>query len=412
MIGFFQYQGMKIIFLPIVLVTFGYAVWRSNYSEQSSQAHSPKSSTWSMMTVLIVCVSVFGWFLFRTAISPDTTRTQSDLIFSQKSTIAAQVDTQRQQALASPLSNLFSNKYLFIGQQFGLQYLASFNLNQLFLTGEPLRNPFSVWKWGMFYPFDLLLISFGWFVLARDKKRLPEFVFLLLLLLIAPLPSAINGKGIWIMFRSSLMIPVLLIVAGTGLAELLKRVHFSFSYIIVGIYLVGVTMFGYEYFFKYPIYGTEGKYFAERIISSYIQRQPAKVDQILVLADEPKFVYEALLTYGSLINQTTLEQVRSSFVTEQFAVNKTLVKNDCVPSLTSDNQVIIGNAATPRCGELAQANPLAIASLLDSGAHYFIYNDTLCSGYSLNRYPRVNGSRLEIESLSDAEFCQTFITRD
>ena len=47
----------------------------------------------------------------------------------------------------------------------------------------------------------------------------------------------------------------------------------------------------------------------------------------------------------------------------------------------------------------------------DGGGVFNIYNDKVCSGYTLKRYPyNLQFSDFAVEKLSKEKFCQTFIT--
>lgn len=419
-LGFFQYQGMKVVFVPMVLATCVYAL----IADREQQRTTRPALIRQMLPLCIIAVTsvlLMASYLTRTVLNPDTLRASSDLIFSDRATNAALVDTDRQQAIASPFTSFFSNKAVTMSKRFAEQYLASFNPTHLFLTGEPLRNPFSVWKWGMFHLLDVVLIALGCIYLAQSKSHRWTGVFLLILLLIAPLPSALNAKGLWVMFRSALMIPVFILIAGFGAQYVLTHWSTWMKWSFAGAYVMTLLFFGFEYFYKYPVYGTQGIYFAERVIASYIQRTPS-TKRVLVLADEPQFVYEALLLFTNGVQKETLPDVQNAFRSKSFTMAHWQVRNTCFdPSEVQEDTIVISAAANPDCPGDQQVSgdasknafpQTAIPSLLDSGALFSIHNDVVCGGHDLGRFSHVTQNVFAVDTLDDAMFCQSFITRE
>ncbi len=408
LVGFFQYQGLKIVLLPltVVLLLFEYA-WQSSIKKRSISNFYPNIA----LGLGVVLVTVY--FLLTLSGQSASSRA-SDTIFSDP-TIAAQVQVQRQQTIVNPVVQLFNNKFTVVGQTFLSNYLASFNINQLFNTGESLRNPFSVWSKGMFYPLDLVLIVVGFFALYSVKKTRPFAIMLLLLILIAPLPSAINAKGLWIMFRSSLYVPVFVLLAGAGVSYLITK-HKLIALLVMTIYMLFVSSFFYEYFFRYPTIGTSGNYFSERIVASYLKRNAGL--STVVLVDEKQFVYNALLHFNQLISPATLGEIKKSYQSDTYSIGSISIDNRCVSTTEIlSGTTVIAAAHIPFCVEshspIVEVAPFtsAIQSLIDSGEQFIIYNDPLCSSYQLGSSSHVTTDVFAIESLSDKEFCENFFAQ-
>lgn len=417
-LGFFQYQGLKIIFVPFVFLSILYVWLNEQLTFADMKKKTKRSTLLSLGFVAIAAVLLMGWYTVRTLTRPDTGRSQSDLITSDKGKITSWVDVERQQAIETDVAHLFSNKFTVVLNQFAQQYVASFNPVPLFITGEPLRNPFSVWKWGMFYALDALLVLLGIYAVTTHPKLRPAAWFLLGLLVIAPLPSAINGKGLWVMFRASLLVPAFIVLAGLGLTSLMSRRRAIVAWLCIGLYALSVARFGYEYFYKYPVYGTQGKYFAERVISSYTSRNASQ--PVLILADEPKFMFESLLTYTNAITPSAMPAIQHSFQTDHYAVAQVSVENRCVDlNEVATGKIIIADSSIPLCNDHADAQALLsratithIPSLLDSGSLYTVYNDQLCGGFALDRYSHVDTDVFAVEQLSTQQFCESFFTRE
>lgn len=422
LLGFFQYQGLKIVFLPVVILTTLYVFFDQKPDNSSVKQHLRSHAAFPLWIVAIVASVWMSGYLVRMVLNPDTKRAQSDLIFSDRAKNTALVDTDRQQSLTTRLTPVFSNKAQVVGRRFLEQYAASYNPTQLFVTGEPLRNPFSVWKWGMFHALDAILLLVGCIALSQTKKYRWVGLLLLGLAVCAPLPSAINSKGLWVMFRSSLMIPTLLLIMAFGVQHMIKHWPKICIAVFAAAYLVSVSAFLYEYFYKYPVYGTQGSYFAEKLIANYIKRTP-EGSKVVVLANEPLFVFESLLTFTNAITPHTVTAIQSAFRNGEYQVANWGVQSRCLDVSQHDaSTIVIADALIPPCEssekleEAAQGGALlaktAIPSLLDSGALYTIHNDVVCSGHDLGRFSHVTSDVFDLDSVSNSTFCQSFITRE
>jgi hypothetical protein len=418
LIGFFQYQGLKVVFVPLILTTVIYSIKLHNLNfDLKNFVVSCKKIT-PHVIVIFFSIALFLFYLLKNYVSPDQARVKNDLVFSDKVKISTIVNTDRQQSLNSPLISIFVNKYSASSKLIFQQYLESFSPVNIFATGEPLRNPFSVWKWGMFLPIDLILIVFGWWWLLNNSKNRRFGLYLLTLLLIAPIPSAINAKGSWIMFRSSLMIPVLIIVAAFGFNYILRKLSRKLALLFFFVYIISILFFVFEYFYKYPIYGTQGEYLSERVLGSYASR--ARVGEVIVLAREPRFVYESVLLFSNLITKNNLDQIKDSINSGVYQINNLTVTSNCFdPSIVGDNKTYIVHSTIPNCAQMLNSTDSpdspttmksSIVSLIDAGAVYFVYNDQLCDGYLRPRYSHVTNNVFEIEKLNDRDFCENFIS--
>ena len=420
-VGFFQYQGLKVIFVPLVLATCLYDSFRKEPLQPNTQTkHSWKALLTqhmpAVLTIIFVFV-VFGTYLLRLSSQAAGERT-NDLIFSDTTYTAAMTNTNRQQTLGTPLAPFFINKATTVFDRFLSQYFQSFSWHHLFLTGEPLRNPFSVWKHGMFYPVDIVFIGLGIFALLRTKKYSKTGLYLLFLTGIAPLAGALSAQGTWTMFRSSLLIPVGIIVAAYGLDWLYSQKKTVWLLLLGVVYAVFITRFFFLYFLSYPIIGTEGEYFSGRVIASYIVRNPEKT--IIVYSGESRFMFESILVFTNSISKATSSAIATAYQTKEYRLANFVVKNECYQKPTDPDTVAIVHRATQPCTQEDSAGEtteevkptIAISSLIDSGAIYTLHNDTLCSVYGLDRFSHVTRNIFHIESLSSSDFCSELFIRN
>lgn len=407
-LGFFQYQGLKLVFLPFVWSSCVLSWW----NDKSYEKKTIKSLIFSVYgVILLASLIVMLVYLLRLSQQSAGGRV-NDLIFTKKSYITALVNSDRQIGLEHSTSKFFTNKATVVMRQFWKNYISTLDLSQLFVSTEPVRNPFAVRNVGMFYLFDLALMAIGALHLIQKRTLWPAATWLLLLFLVAPLPSAINATGTWITFRASLLIPVGILLTGLGFTHLWKKLNAPLKTALCCLYLTGTVIFLQEYFIRLPVYGTDGEYFAERIITGYTQRSPNEIP-ITILTDESKFVFESILAYSNAIKKANYDEITSAFQSKNYQFSNFRVTSDCVSQEMLDQGIVIAKRTIQPCigVKLPSEKVVAIPSLIDSGAVYTIYNDSICSRYDLPRFSSVRKNNFNIEKLDVTTFCTTFFSR-
>lgn len=414
-IGFYQYQGLKLILVPLIgsfLLYEGIQLWQRR--SKSTKKHIVSLRPLFPTTILLVlCVLVFGSFLLRLQKQSSASRV-NDLIFFRNEQNQQQVNDQRRLSLPSPITSVMNNKFVVISTAFVQKYTSAFDISQIFARGEPFRNPFSVSTFGMFYILDLIFVVIGLGVLWKKPETKASAFLLLLWLLIAPLPVAINAIDNWLMFRAAWFIPTLVLASGIGAAWVWRNYRLI-SLPVVGTYLLLVGLFGYHYWYRYPLYSAAERGFSERIMASYVDRlddqQPVKI-----LANESTFVFEAYLVYRHLITSENLPAIHQAFQNKKFVLGQTEVDTRCF-NANDQSLVTVSEASNTPCDSSVKTlpegakRPTTIASLIDSGAIYRIYNDPLCTQFSLRSYAKVDRrQQLNIEQLSNQEFCETYLS--
>jgi len=410
-IGFYQYQGLKLLFIPLIFICIFFLVVRKT----PTPIHVKKllSLHWKILLFFVVALLFFSIHIVRLKNSQAGGRVQ-DLIFFDQTTLTTIVDTQRRQSVASPIQSLYSNKATALISIFTEKYIDTFNLQQLFVHVDARRNPFAVTTKGIFYLIDLPLIFLGLYYLISQKKNRAVMVFMIGMILISPLPSAINSKDTWMFFRSSFLFPWLMILTALGIYFIWQRKSLVLKLTLTSIYTLFICSFAYDYFFKYPVLGTNGIYFSERIIASYLQRLPEEKG-VTVITEEPRFTYESILSFNNNLSKDNITQINSSFKSSLFSIKNVTVTSQCFsPELATDQRIYIVDARTPPCDTpQTQENVtrLIIPSLLDSGALFYVYNDQLCSTYQLQGYSKVTQRVMNVEELENKMFCEHFLTR-
>lgn len=423
-LGFYQYQGMKIIFLPIV----GISLFYLGLVEYQPKLELKKNIR--RLLPLVLMLVFFSAFFFTHLVrlrSQEVGGRVTELIFFDNDNISATVNLERQQSIPNRYSQIFSNKATTIWDTFTSKYLASFDLNLLFIHGESLRNPFAVWSYGSFHLIEALFIVVGLIYLwhprgKKDRrKQLATAFFIIALILISPLSNAINAMGNWIMFRSSFLFMWLIVLSGLGLSFLWNifgnnKLKLLVRVVLVVLISASFIRFGYEYFFHYPVYGTNGKYFAERILSSYADRSGEDI-KIIILGDESKFLFESIMAYSNLITKESIGDINQAMRSQNYQIKNLTVNTRCF-DLTELNEetTIITDSSTALCegqdlSSLEDMPISAIPSLLDSGAIFTVYNDRLCAGYGLDRFISIGDEILRVEKINDENFCQSFLIK-
>jgi len=91
---------------------------------------------------------------------------------------------------------LFFNKYVYWSQKFIENYISSFSTEFLFLKGDPnLRHHLNQNSIGQFYPIELFILIIGLSYVMSNLSKSNLFKFLIGLLIISPIPSAMTRDG-------------------------------------------------------------------------------------------------------------------------------------------------------------------------------------------------------------------------
>ncbi len=398
-LGFFQYQGLKVIFLPIVFIA-------SFYNWQK------KENSWPTLIVLIVSILLFVFYLQSLRFQTSGNRLNF-LIFNDHEYINQQVNLNRQQSLNNPWKNLYSNKLTVVGLRFVEQYINSLDLKQWFFSLDVVRNPFAVYQHGLFYPQDLFLIVLGLIFLWQKKSQQKMAFLLTCLLLIAPLPAAIVSTGNWLVFRVSFLVPIYILLIAFAINQIAKKWPRSIFLGVIIIYFLFTTRFFYEYFYRYPILGTRDQYFSEKIIAQYIKRNPKK--NIIIIAPEPIFVFNEILIFNNLINQKNIDSINKSFQTKNYQLeNFQILGERCIPNNIDKNTIYISHSNVRPCDESNDflLDYTQIPSLIDGGGVYRIYQDSYCGDLNLARFPNLQNNVFALNKLSQEDFCKNFIIRN
>lgn len=396
-LGFFSYHGAKPILIPLVLICLIYRCFWSKI----------KLNIKPTIIFLLGILIVFSFYFFGNRFfseSINQSRSQ-DILFLNQNLITPLVDTNRKASLESPLKNIFINKVTVSLEIFFQKYLTAFSPDVLFVSGDS-RGTYRFGYHGLFFLIDFVFILIG--LINLFKKYSNQTKFLILLILISPLTTALSTVETSVINRSFLLLPLLVILSSFGIFTIYNflstKIKPVLSFLILFlIILFSFVNFFYFYFFRFPIIGQENFFFSQRLISNYIYQNNDR--KIVVIDPESRELFLETVFYSPQDQKSVLKD----FVKNQnYEIKNTSFISTC-PTTFDPQTTYIVNQTLSNC--LPSKNNLrSINEEQFGGPLYFILNDNLCSSFPSQpwlRFHLVKDYLLEKLSLSD--FCQTWV---
>lgn len=407
--GFFQYQGHKLVLVPLVLITTISIIVKTH--KQNKYKQTFKLNLPLLTIVIFSLVLTLGYLLRLSSISSSVR--MNEFSITDQSIISREVDEKRRLSLNSPFLTILNNKYTATANVIFYRLLKSFDPYILFIRGDKSVDTFTVFDYGFFHKIDIfLLILFLILTSITLKKQLIGFLFLATFTLAGTLPNLLRNGDIWITFRGAFAFIGLVMMISVGFGLLLKTLSIKWQTIILAIYLICSFIFLHTYFFRYPITHTLYPGFYERVLANYIKRLDQH--QFLLITERTDATYDYLLTYNQLINQETPKSLKEASLSRQrnLANNSIIIIENCPSNwneLINENTIIAIDLVNQPCTPpIDDTSFIEIKSLIDSGTRFLIYNDKLCSKYDLNPYPHVKENKFAVEKLTNNEFCRSF----
>lgn len=147
-------------------------------------------------------------------------------------------------------ARLFHNKVVMYGREFLKEYAKYYSPGFLFLNGgEPLR--YMVPEQGLFFVTVAPFILIGFLFLFSNNKKTFYTYYLLYLLFIAPIVSALTIEESPNIHRALFLIIPFVILAGTGLMyvfSVLEKKRVFFRWILYSVFLFEFIYFYHQYF--------------------------------------------------------------------------------------------------------------------------------------------------------------------
>ncbi len=161
--------------------------------------------------------------------------------------VIAKIESQRNESkFSSTVTKIIYNRPVYFAQEFYKNYLGYFSPNFLFIKGGT-QYQFSIPDNGLISWINLPFFYLGLLILIREAfKKNSNYIFMLLVLLIAPIPAAMTSEKFAVL-RSSAMIPFPMILSAMGFVyvfDLLKNKH---KVIMTAIYVIGSLILLFNY---------------------------------------------------------------------------------------------------------------------------------------------------------------------
>ncbi len=399
-LGFFAYGGAKLILIPVVFICLFYRCYWSKIRLKL------KTSLLFLLGILVV----FGfYFLGNSFFQESINKSRShEILFLNKELITTVVDINRKTSLENPLRDIFLNKFTVSLKIFFQKYLTAFSPDVLFISGDT-RGTYRFGQHGLFFLIDFIFIFLG--LISLFVKNHKKTSFLLLLILISPLSTAINTVETSVINRSFLLLPLLIILSGFGVLTtyefLIKKMGKIFSLLLLSLFfLFAFVNFFYFYFFQFPIIGQENYFFSQHLVGSYISRN---YDQKIVVVDpEARLIFLETVFYSQNNNKNSI--LKDFVKNQEFVLENTYFTDKCPESFDKNTTYIINRTqeqCLPKNSEYLSVNEEQFG-----GPLYYIINDSLCSKYELQPWLRFRFVKdYTIERLNDENFCHNWIKK-
>ena len=396
-LGFFSYHGAKLILIPLVLVCLYYRCFLTKV----------KLSLKTAFIFIMSIIFVFGVYFFGNRFYPESinqSRSQ-DILFLNQKLIIPIVDTDRKASLENPFKEIFINKITVSSKIFFQKYLTAFSPEILFFYGDN-RATYRFGQHGLFFIVDFIFILIG--LINLYKKYPDKAKFLILVVLVSPLTTAISTVETSVINRSFLLLPGLIIFSGFGVFTVYKflssKIHYIFSFLVLFcVLLFSFINFIVFYFFQFPVGGQENNFFSQHIIANYINRN--QNNKIVVIDPENRALFLETVFYSSK-NQN---EILKNFVDNQnYEINNTTFISECPENFDSQAVYVIKKSLSDCITK--KENMKSISEEKFGGPLYFIVNDKICSSFPSQPWLRFHLSKdYLLENLDDSTFCNTWI---
>ncbi|EKD94536.1 MAG: hypothetical protein ACD_26C00034G0071 [uncultured bacterium] len=195
--------------------------------------------------------------------------------------LVPRLDERRNMSKLPPLiTKLIHNRYTYNTYYFGVNYIAHFTPNFLFVNGAGHRQH-HVQGIGELYWIQAPFLLFGLYVLLRTKDH--SLKILLPWLLLAFVPVAMTNDSIPNALRTLIAVPVYQIFTAVGIYEFIKLKKYS-KVILVASMILFIINFGIylnNYFVKYPINYSKDWQYGNKQAVEYIKNNQDKYDLVV-----------------------------------------------------------------------------------------------------------------------------------
>lgn len=390
-LAFYSYIGTKLIFIPFVLIALFLAYETNGHRERKMY-----------MLLFAVCLLFVIGFIVLLNNSSGGSRI-SEIVLPNSPLVSSQVDAIRKSSIQTIILPILVNKYTVYIQILIEKLFRIFSPSYLFVEGDqfflPVRQSF-------FHFIDIIFIGLGSLYLFSKNKL--KFILLILLVLVGTFPQVFHKNQGDFSIHLTLMFPFIIFLIGLGISNVIQNVSRKYKSItllfVIFLYAVSLGEFSINYFYQYPLRGSGD--FPMRVLSHYLSVTPSHTT---IYSTTNRDVFKKFIFFTNSMTRESMPDITRMYTDQtqnEFQNIRFLSCDKSVTSIPNNNPVIYD----VNCGMNINAPHIQISRLIDAGAIYNIYNDTLCSKYTLNPYPvGVKISDFSLEKLSTERFCKTYM---
>lgn len=397
-LGFLSYHGAKVLFFPLIFILVLFKFFSGN---------EIKRKPLLILLGLAFCVVI----LYSLNLKFQPTGSRVSELFPNQQESASYIDQERGLSIYGFQQQIFINKLTYPFTRVVDTYLHSFSTDFLFINGE-VRGAYSFWKHGLFYYIDFILILVGLIGLYIISKKAAFLIFAIIL--VSPVPSALNFSDQSYVIRSSLMFPFLCVLSGTGIWFLISNLKYmkkTIASLLIVIYIISIANFLNLYFTRYPVYASEGFFLSNKTLSRYIDLSLDNTSgKIIISTTEPRIIFEKFLFYNNLYTgYDQIQEINNDIKNKKYMFENVEFIDKCLENKNSENIVWIYESKLNCLNNSQEVSK--ISSPADGGSQWVINNDILCRDYLKNSYPKVRGLfDFNIYEMNKKDFCEKWIS--
>ncbi len=358
LLAFYSYHPVKVWFAPLIIVIAFFL-------------HIQKLSLKTNLTFITsVFLAATLSFVLISQTSNLTTRFDSTTILDNQQS-SHSVNFKRRTSLAPIwLQTLFNNKATYYFSTIRDHYFQVLSPQFLFTQGEA-TTIYTIGERGQLYWLDAPFLLLGLALVLL--KPTPYRLLFLSILILSPLPSAISKPG-GMSVRAYLATIPLAFLPALGLDCLLsfKPLRRLLPLILL-VYLILLSSFSYQYFFRYPITASKALSWDERYLVEISPQFTPHFSQVILGSQDPGILWEYAF-YHTLppkvfrshwLNPSASRQLQPglNLVTDSGQVKEMIASRDLTDTLIITN--FFDGVETPALFE--------IRDLVDSGSIWKLY---------------------------------------
>lgn len=266
---------------------------------------------WEIASVIVIFI--LGLLpVLMTILNPGGIQSASGTLITSSAQVQAPLIEFRSYIAHIPILNKLFNYYTLTFAQYVKHIIHYFSLDFFFISGSSHGNH-GIGTHGLFYLFDLLFISIGFFsVINKHKKWFwPLLIIGSLTVLVAALtresPHATRS------FTLLMILPVFSAVGLLTCISWIKRMKRSIqvSALLFGVGICGFSVISFftSYFIRFPIAYAKEWRAADRELLLWLKNNEYKYDQIIIDPDSG-LIYTSILHYLQITPTSFLETVQ------------------------------------------------------------------------------------------------------